>query len=183
MKGLPASGYGWPERFRAQQRGPERAARWAAHGAAAFISAVFLDSLRFKFTDAPKTQLIFSELDAWAAGLGAGGVFAKGGLFSQYVVGGAELAAAAMLLATMFAARYRFLQPAGALLAVAIMSGAIAFHLFTPLGIDVAGDKGALFYAACATWVCGWLLLFIRRREFAELKRRLAAFFAPSHNR
>ncbi|MEX1251880.1 MAG: hypothetical protein WEA77_11875 [Hyphomonas sp.] len=46
-------------------------------------SAVFLDSLRFKFTDVPQTQTIFGKLAGWAAGFGAEGVFAQTGLFSQ----------------------------------------------------------------------------------------------------
>merc|ERR1712093_618950 len=61
-------------------------------------SAVFLDSLRFKFTNAIETQVIFGRLDAWAASLGAPGLFAQTGLFSQYVIGSAELLAATLLL-------------------------------------------------------------------------------------
>jgi hypothetical protein len=76
--------------------------------------------------------------------------------------------------------RYRFLQPVGALLAIAIMSGAISFHLLTPLGVNVDNDGGALFFTACSVWLGGFALLFLRRRELAELMRRLQAFFAPS---
>ncbi len=43
---------------------------------AGFAAVVFLDSLRFKFTNSPETQVIFGKLDAWAASLGAGGLFA-----------------------------------------------------------------------------------------------------------
>lgn len=153
---------------------------WAAHGITIFIAAVFLDSLRFKFTNAPKTQIIFGDLDAWAAGFGAGGLFAQTGIFSQYVIGGAELVAALVLLATMLRPRFRFLQPLGALLAIAIMSGAISFHLFTPLGVDVAGDGGALFLTACGVWISAFALLFLRRNECLELVRRLQAFFASA---
>lgn len=156
------------------------ATRWLAHGVTVFIAAVFLDSLRFKFTDAPKTQIIFGKLDAWAATLGAPGIFDKGGLFSQYVIGGGELVAATILIATMLLARLRFLQPLGALLAVAIMSGAIGFHLFTPLGINVDNDGRALFYTACGVWIGSWALIFLRRREFGELVKRLRVFFGPN---
>jgi hypothetical protein len=61
-------------------------------------SAVFLDSLRFKFTNAVETQVIFGRLDAWATSLGAPGLFAQTGLFSQYVIGSAELVASTLLL-------------------------------------------------------------------------------------
>ena len=70
----------------------------APHGIALFMSAVFLDSLRFKFTDHPNTQVIFGKLDAWGASLGLPGLFAHTGLFSQYVIGSIELLAASLLL-------------------------------------------------------------------------------------
>ena len=154
--------------------------RWGAHALTLFIAAVFLDSLRFKFTDAPKTQIIFGDLDSWAASLGAPGLFAHGGVFSQYVIGGAELVASAILIATTLARPYRFLQPAGALLAIAIMSGAVGFHLFTPLGVNVDNDGGALFFTACGVWIGSWVLLYLRRKELHELSMRLRAFFAPA---
>lgn len=154
--------------------------RWGAHGITLFIVAVFLDSLRFKFTNAPKTQIIFGDLDRWAAGLGAPGLFAQGGLFSQYVIGGAELVASVILIGTMALRRYRFLQPIGALLSMAIMSGAISFHLFTPLGVNVDNDGGALFYTACAVWLGALALLILRRPELSVLVGKLRAFFAPN---
>ena len=158
---------------------PARLTSWAANGITIFIAAVFLDSLRFKFSNAPKTQIIFGDLDRWAASLGAPGVFAQGGVFSQYVIGGAELVASAILIGTMIFRRYRFLQPVGALFAIAIMSGAISFHLFTPLGVNVDGDGGALFFTACGVWVGGLVLLFLRRAELGALARRVRAFLAP----
>ena len=115
-----------------------------------------------------------------AASLGAPGLFAHGGLFSQYVIGTAELVASFILIATMLARSYRFLQPAGALLAIAIMSGAISFHLFTPLGVNVDNDGGSLFFTACGVWIGSWALLYLRRRELAEFLTRLRAFFTPA---
>ena len=155
-------------------------ARLLPHGITIFIALVFLDSLRFKFSNAPKTQIIFGDLDRWATGLGAPGVFAQGGVFSQYVIGGAELLASMILIGTMVFKRYRFLQPVGALLAIAIMSGAISFHLLTPLGVNVDNDGGALFFTACGVWLGGFALLFLRRREVGELIWRFRAFFAPT---
>lgn len=153
--------------------------RWTAHGVSFFIAAVFLDSLRFKFTNAPKTQIIFGDLDNWAAGFGAEGLFAPTGLFSQYAIGSAELLASSILLAATLLPRLRFLRPLGALLALAIMSGAVSFHLFTPLGINVDNDRGALFFTACGVWIGALLLLVLKARERRDLSARLAAFFAP----
>src|SRR5262249_33952878 len=89
------------------------AARWVPVGLSVFASAVFLDSLRFKFTEHVNTQEIFGALDRWAAGLGAPGLFAHTGLFSQYVIGSAELAASTLLLIGL-TMRFRPLSVLGA---------------------------------------------------------------------
>jgi hypothetical protein len=47
----------------------------------------------------------------------------------------------------------------GAALAIGIMTGAIYFHLFTPLGVDILGDRGELFTLACGVWISGWVIL------------------------
>ena len=149
------------------------------HGLALFMSAVFLDSLRFKFTDHPNTQEIFGRLDGWAASLGLPGLFAHTGLFSQYVVGSVEFVASVLLLAGLLP-RLRHLQAAGALAGLLVMSGAVNFHLFTPLGVDPNNDGGGLFVAACINLAAAFLLLTVfRRREFAVLAGRVAAIFAP----
>lgn len=137
---------------------------------ALFIGFVFLQSLYFKFTRSPETIYIFEEkLDPWAASLGFPGLFAPGGLFSATVVGSVELIASLLLLAGTFSA-YKRLQAAGALLALGVISGAILFHLFTPLGVavrnaDGSSDGGQLFAMACGVWIAAAVLLVARRRE------------------
>ncbi len=135
---------------------------------AVFTALIFLDSLRYKFTDHPNTQEIFGRLDGWAASLGAPGIFAQTGLFSQYVIGSAEFVASLFLLIGILPILRR-LQALGALIAILVMSGAISFHLFTPLGIDPNNDGGGLFLAAIVVWVLSVLMLIIRRRELREL--------------
>ncbi|HAY05509.1 MAG TPA: hypothetical protein PKV67_05600 [Hyphomonas sp.] len=144
-------------------------------------SAVFLDSLRFKFTNAPETQTIFGKLDAWAASFGAAGLFAQTGLFSQYVIGAAELAAAALLLASLVPALRR-LRTVGALIAAAVMTGAVSFHLFTPLGIDPNADGGGLFAMAVVVWLSSVAMLVAGRRTIAELARAVLAALIPDSN-
>ena len=134
------------------------------HALAVFCSVIFLDSLRYKFTDHPNTQEIFGRLNDWTGSLGADGLFAHSGLFSQYVIGGAELFASAALLIGILP-RFRRLQGFGALLGVAVMTGAISFHLFTPLGIDPNNDGGGLFAMACLVWLSCAALIVLRRRE------------------
>lgn len=149
------------------------------HAIALVASLVFLDSLRFKFTNAPETQVIFGKLDAWADSFGAGGLFAQTGLFSQYVIGSAELVASSLLLIGIHPAFRRF-QAAGALVAFAVMSGAVNFHLWTPLGIDPNNDGGGLFFMACTVWATSVLLIFLRRHELAAIGKGLKSTFLPA---
>jgi uncharacterized membrane protein YphA (DoxX/SURF4 family) len=150
------------------------------HAMAAFMAVIFLDSLRYKFTNHPKTQVIFGALDGWAATLGAPGLFGQTGLFSQYVIGSIELVAAALLIVGMLP-RLRHLQAGGALAGLLVMMGAVSFHLFTPLGVDPNHDGGGLFDAACTNLAFAVLLLGVfRRRELVTLARRVAAVFLPA---
>jgi uncharacterized membrane protein YphA (DoxX/SURF4 family) len=132
-----------------------------------YIAFVFIQSLFFKFTNAPETQYIFGTLDAWAGSLGFAGLFAPNGIFSQYVVGTAELIASTLILLGLLPG-FRVLRPLGALMAMAVISGAIMFHLFTPLGVSVLNDDGTrdgglLFGLACGVWVASAVLLVMSR--------------------
>lgn len=149
----------------------------------AVVSLVFLDSLRFKFTNAPETQVIFGKLDAWAGSFGAAGLFAQTGLFSQYVIGTAELAAAMLLLASLLPG-LRGLRSLGVLIAAGVMTGAVSFHLFTPLGIDPNGDGGGLFGMAVVVWVSSLAMLAVERATLTGLWRAvLSVLVAPRGNR
>lgn len=157
----------------------DRIRRWAPPAISVFAALVFLDSLRFKFTDHPNTQEIFGRLDAWAASLGAAGLFGHTGLFSQYVIGSAELVASSLLIVGLIP-RFARLNALGALVAFAVMSGAVSFHLFTPLGIDPNNDGGGLFAAACTIWVSAIALLILRRRELMALVGDIARALVPA---
>jgi uncharacterized membrane protein YkgB len=152
------------------------------YGAAAFslfTSAVFLDSLRYKFANAAQTQVIFGKLDAWAASFGARGLFGQTGLFSQYVIGSSELIASVLLIIGIWPRLVR-LHAAGALIALTVMTGAVTFHVFTPLGIDPNDDGGGLFAAAMTIWVTSLGLAVLRRREIYALARDLGLAFVPA---
>ena len=64
----------------------------------------------------------------------------------------------------------------GAALALAIMTGAIFFHLVSPLGVDPYGDGGVLFKQACAVWLSSLVILAIRRQRAVELVERYLPF-------
>lgn len=134
-----------------------------------YVAFVFIQSLFFKFTGSPETVYIFQgKLDPWAASLGFPGIFAPGGIFSAKVVGSFELIASTLLLAGATMARHRALQVLGAALGLGVISGAIFFHLFTPLGVavvntDGSSDGGELFMLACGVWLASAALLWLRR--------------------
>lgn len=136
-----------------------------------YIAFVFIQSLFFKFTDSPETQYIFGTLEAWGTSLGWPGLFAHDGIFSQYVVGTGELIASTLLLAGL---RAPVLRPLGALMALGVISGAIFFHLFTPLGVSVVNadgtrDGGELFALACGVWLAAALLLWMSREAIRRI--------------
>jgi hypothetical protein len=139
-------------------------------GLTLYVSFVFIQSLFFKFTGSPETVYIFEgKLDPWAASLGFSGVFAPGGIFSAKVVGTFELVASVLLLVGAAMSRRRSVQVLGAAMGLGVISGAIFFHLFTPLGIavvntDGSSDGGELFILACGVWMACALLLWMRRQ-------------------
>ena len=159
----------------------DRIKRYAPAAISVFAAAVFLDSLRYKFTDHPKTQEIFGRLDGWAGSLGLPGLFGHTGLFSQYVIGTAELFASTLLIVGLLPGLQR-LNAIGALIGFAVMSGAVNFHLWTPLGIDPNNDGGGLFAAACTIWVTSIALIIIRRNELIGLARDLRHAFVPQQS-
>jgi uncharacterized membrane protein YphA (DoxX/SURF4 family) len=65
----------------------------------------------------------------------------------------------------------------GAALALGIMSGAIFFHVFSPLGIDPYHDGARLFTRACLTWLCAGFILLAYWREVARIIEQRKAFF------
>lgn len=143
-----------------------------------FICFVFIQSLFFKFTRHPETINIFeAKLEPWAAGLGFPGLFVPGGIFSAYVIGSAELVASSLLLFGTLVAGRRLFQGLGALMSLGVISGAIFFHLFTPLGVEVINadgspDGGELFTMACLVWVSSVIVIVARREDLLGLLGR-----------
>jgi len=120
----------------------------------AYIAFVFIQSLFFKFTGSDESIYIFSTLRAWS-GIA---LFEPAG---RWIIGTAELIASILL----FMPRTRIF---GAALAIGIMSGAIFFHLFTPLGVVIMGDGGELFTLACGVWISGWIILALSAGDVRE---------------
>jgi uncharacterized membrane protein YphA (DoxX/SURF4 family) len=64
----------------------------------------------------------------------------------------------------------------GAFFALGVMSGAIFFHLVSPLGIDPYHDGGGLFKEALEVWAAAAFILVVRRDDAVALVRRIVRF-------
>lgn len=125
-----------------------------------YIAFVFVQSLFYKFTGSAESIFIFSTIREWS-GIG---LFEP---FGRWFIGFCELVASVLL----FVPRTRIW---GAGMALVIISGAIFFHLFSPLGIEVMGDGGELFILACGVWVASASILWLHRAEVFALLRLLS---------
>ena len=131
----------------------------------AYVIFVFIQSLFFKFTGSEETDIIFSTIAQWMTDIGLAFIAPTFQAIGGYVIGGTELIASILLLITGT-------RKLGAALGLAVISGAIFFHLFTPLGInrvvDAAGntDGGVLFFMACGVWVsCALIYMMSETRR------------------
>ena len=124
----------------------QQATSWALQILAATI---LLQTLFFKFTGSEESVYICTTLGAEPAGRIGSGVV--------------ELIASILLLIPSTV-------PVGAVLAMGVMTGAIASHL-TVLGIEVKGDGGLLFILALTVFASAVVVLAIRRAELPIVGR------------
>lgn len=142
-----------------------------------WIAKVFLSSIPYKFSGHPDTMHIFSTIGSWMAttlSVDLGNFFAE---YGAIVVGSAELATSLLLLSPLLlllkdkmsgessATLRAKIHALGGLASSGIMAGAVFFHLFTPLGVEVLhngkSDGGSLFMAAVSILVLGLVLCAI----------------------
>lgn len=126
-----------------------------------YVVFVFVQSLFYKFTGSEETVIIFSTIGLWMKDIGLPEITAK--LFSTHggiAIGTFELITSLLIIIP----RTRII---GAFAALFVISGAIFFHLFTPLGVvrvvDAAGntDGGVLFIMACGVWLASAGIIFL----------------------
>ena len=112
-------------------------------------AAIMLQTLYFKFTAQPESVYIFSEagMEPWG----------------RIGTGIAELVASTLLLIPRTVAL-------GALIAIGLMLGAIATHLFI-LGIEVQGDSGQLFAYALIVLVTSTIALALHFDQMTVYKK------------
>ncbi len=113
-------------------------------------ATILLQTLFFKFTAAPESVYIFTQMGVEPFGRIASGVF--------------ELFAGILLVVPAT-------QIFGALLALGIMAGAILSHLFV-LGIVVQDDGGSLFGLAILVFCSSLFVLYYNRYSIQQLLRK-----------
>jgi len=135
---------------------------------AIIIIVILGGSLPFKFMGAPITDHIFDVVGVF---LGLEFFRTLGG----YIIGSAELVVCLLLLVPKPVTR-----ALGGLIAVGTMSGAIMFHLFSPLGVTVRymengiqQEDGSLFYTAILVWVLAAFIAFRNRKDLPIIGNKL----------
>lgn len=139
---------------------------------ALWTAYIFLGSLPYKFTGAAEPIHIFAVIGAWLSDfLGAtlGNLFAQ---YGAYLIGAVELITALILLSPLVFKNHRQkLHCFGGILSVGVMSGAVFFHLFTPLGWVVKWSENGQTYtdaglanAALSIIILGLVLVFLNKK-------------------
>jgi hypothetical protein len=106
-------------------------------------AGIMIETLFFKFTGAEESVYIFSKMNTepwWRYGQGVWELLASIGLLLP---------------------RWKW---AGGILTTGAMGAAILSHM-TWLGFSILGDHGLLFGMACVTFVCGFTVMMLHRRE------------------
>jgi hypothetical protein len=131
--------------------------------AALYIAGILLWYEQYKLTGNPGSVWLFTVLSDWLFIDGYEKPF-------RLFVASLEIGASVLVVVP----RTRM---SGAALALGVMSGAIFFHLVSPLGVDPYHDGGALFKEACAVWLCAAFILLSYQ---AEAKATISGLFNRS---
>lgn len=115
------------------------------------IAVIYVQTLYFKFSAHPDSVYIFSKLGLEPYG--------------RIGLGVAELITAILIL-------YPKTKVIGGLMSLGVISGAIFAHL-GPLGIEVQGDGGKVFYLAVVVFLATLAFLFLHRNELIALRNSI----------
>lgn len=127
--------------------------------AALFIAGILLWYEQYKLTGNQGSVALFTTLSDW--------------LFISHYEKPFRLGVAMMEITASILVVIPRTRLLGAGLALGIMSGAIFFHVFSPLGIDPYGDGGSLFKEACAVWLASAFILWVKRDELRSFANQL----------
>ena len=143
----------------------ERVLYWLTWPAALWIAYIFLWYEQYKLTGHPGSVWLFQTLADW---LFIGG-YEKPFRLSVAI---AEIAASVLVVLP----RTRMW---GAALSFGIISGAIFFHVFSPVGIDPFDDGAQLFKEAVAVWFASAFILVVMRNEVRAVLGRIGLLPTP----
>ena len=129
--------------------------------AALFIAGILLWYEQYKLTANPGSVELFTTLATW--------------LWIPNYEAPFRLTVATMEIIASVLVVIPATRLYGAGFALGLMSGAIFFHVASPLGIDPYNDGGKLFKEACAVWACSAFILFAYRVEMGALVRRVVS--------
>jgi hypothetical protein len=129
--------------------------RWAG---ASYVAFILLWYEQYKLFGAQGSVDLFTTLTDWLGFHGHEKIMRIG-------VGSCEIIAALFILIPS-------VQGLGAIGAIMLMTGAMFFHLATPLGTDPYGDGGILFKEACSVWLTAWVVLVWQHAQLASFARR-----------
>ncbi len=115
------------------------------------VAVILLQTLYFKFTGAPESVFIFSEIgmEPWGR-IGSGIV---------------ELIASILILIPGTAWL-------GAMIALGTITGALFFHM-TTLGFNVQGDGGLLFGMACIVFLASLITVWLERKHIPMIGKNM----------
>jgi hypothetical protein len=132
--------------------GLRRGVRWVG---ALYVAFIFLWYEQYKLFGAEGSVDLFTTLTDWLGFHGHEKLMRIG-------VGSCEVIASLVILTPP-------VQGLGAIGAIMLMSGAMFFHLASPLGTDPYGDGGILFKEACSVWTTAWVVLYWQRGQVAGI--------------
>jgi hypothetical protein len=129
--------------------------------AALFIAGILLWYEQYKLAGNPGSVMLFTTLSDWLWIHGYEKPF-------RLAVASAEIVASVLVVIPAT-------RMVGSVLVLGVMSGAIFFHLVSPLGIDPYHDGGALFQQACEVWLCAAFILLSYRQEALAIVQSVLA--------
>ncbi|PZW49088.1 hypothetical protein C8P66_103114 [Humitalea rosea] len=124
--------------------------------------------LQFKLPGAEGSVFLFTILSDWLGTPGGEKPF-------RLFVASMEIIASILVLIPQT-------RVPGALFSLGIISGAIFFHVVSPLGIDPYNDGATLFIEACVTWVASLSILVLLRGQIPLWIDRLRGLVPGRHH-
>lgn len=115
------------------------------------VIAIFSYTLPAKLVRWEEIQAVFVSTSS--AFWGYWGMFSELGI---YIIAGMEFLTIIFLLLWMHSIKLKFY---GGVIAFLVLLGALYAHIFTPLGIDVAGDSWLLFFLALIAIASSMLII------------------------